>query len=253
VISDGDGLDVSCVRVAAVSDLHFHAGMRGMFAKRWAGLGDEADLFVLCGDLTLKGAVFEARHLAAELANVNVPIVAVLGNHDFDDGAESEIAGLLRQRGVMVLDGQAASFKVRNIEVGVAGAKGFCGGFRGAHVREIGESVMKQFVEEGAREAAKLESALASVRGDVKLAVMHYAPIEATVAGEPPELFPLLGDFRLEEAIDRSGADMALHGHAHRGASSGATRAGIPVHNVAFPIHRQPFRILVIEPRKTVP
>lgn len=251
--SVGDRFDVPCVRVAAVSDLHFHAGMRGMFAERWAGLVDEADLFVLCGDLTLKGAVAEARHLAAELAHASVPIVAVLGNHDFDEGAESEIASLLRQEGVVVLDGQATTFMARNIEVGIAGAKGFCGGFRGTQVRSIGESVMKQFVQEGAREAAKLASALASAKGDVRLAVMHYAPIEGTVAGEPPELFPLLGDFRLEEAIDQAGVDMALHGHAHRGALSGSTRTGIPVHNVAFPIHRQPFRTFVIGPRRAVP
>lgn len=249
----GEGFDVSAVRVAAVSDLHFHAGMRGMFAESWAGLGDKADFFVLCGDLTLKGAVSEARHLAAELANANVPIVAVLGNHDFDAGAELEIAGLLRQEGLVVLDGQATTFMVRNIEVGVAGTKGFCGGFRGARARSIGERVMKEFVQEGAREAAKLESALASAKGDVRLAVMHYAPIEGTVAGEPPELFPLLGDFRLEEAIDRSGADLALHGHAHRGALSGSTLTGIPVHNVAFPIHRQPFRVFVVGPRRTAP
>lgn len=184
----------------------------------------------LCGDLTNFGKTREAEILAEDLRHCTIPVVAVLGNHDYECGQPEEVVRILRSAGVTVLDEQA----VEIAGVGFAGVKGFVGGFGRGELGAFGEQAIKGFVEESINEARKLENALRSLRTDRCVAVLHYAPIAATVAGEPPEIFPFLGSSRLAEAIDRfDNVRFAVHGHAHRGTFEGKTPGGVPVYNCA--------------------
>jgi Icc-related predicted phosphoesterase len=203
-------------------------------------------VLVLCGDLTDSGTPEETHLLVKELTSAKVPVVAVLGNHDFESGKSDEVAKILTDGGVRVLDGDSCEFH----GVGFAGVKGFCGGFGTAALGPWGEDMIKQFVHEAVNEALKLETALARLRMPQRIAVLHYAPIRATVEGEPPEVFAFLGSSRLEEPLTRYPVSAVLHGHAHRGKLEGRTRAGVPVYNVARPLlersfpDRPPFRLL---------
>jgi Icc-related predicted phosphoesterase len=205
-----------------------------------------ADVLVITGDLTDYGLADEARGLVKDLmAVVRIPIVAVLGNHDFESGAEQEIHKILLEAGVCVLDGDACEIQ----GVGFAGVKGFAGGFGRGALGPWGEQIIKMFVHEAVNETLKLESALARLRTDKKVVVLHYSPIEATVEGEPREIFPYLGCSRLEEPLGRYGVTAVVHGHAHKGSPEGRTSTNIPVYNVALPLMRKttpdaPFRIL---------
>lgn len=237
----------AALRVAAVGDLHCTTATAGTLAPRLAPVGDEADVLVLCGDLTDYGRPDEARVLARELAAARLPILAVLGNHDVESGHGPEVAAILADAGVVVLDGE-----VREVGgVAFAGIKGFCGGF-GRHTLEPwGEPAVKAFVAEAVDEAMKLEKALARVRGVPRVALLHYAPIAGTVAGEPLEIYPFLGSTRLEEPLNRYQVTAVFHGHAHRGAPEARTLGGVPVYNVALPLLRRlaparPYRVVEI-------
>jgi Icc-related predicted phosphoesterase len=245
------------VRIAALGDIHVSKTAQGVFQQLFAQINNSADVFVLCGDFTDYGLPEEARILARELTTaVKIPVIAVLGNHDFEGGKEGEITQILRDAGVHVLDGEAVEVH----GVGFAGTKGFCGGFGRGALGPWGEKTIKMFVQEAVDEALKLESALARLRTQQRVALLHYAPVRATVEGEPVEIFPYLGSSRLEEPINRYRVSAVFHGHAHRGAPEGRTSTGVPVYNVAMPllarIHpdRPPFLIVEI-PREgeTVP
>lgn len=225
------------MRIAALGDLHCSRGCAGQLRTLFAEAGRRADVLVLCGDLTQKGLPEEARLLARELedAIAAVPVLAVLGNHDFESGADESVVGILEEAGVTVLDGEAWE----RDGVGFAGVKGFGGGFDERALAPWGETVMKGFVEEATRETFKLERALASLRTSRRVALMHYAPIVATVRGEPLEIYPFLGSSRLAEPLDRYEVDAAFHGHAHQGSIEGRTRGGRPVFNVALPLLRR--------------
>jgi Icc-related predicted phosphoesterase len=212
----------------------------------------------MCGDLTDYGLPDEARILARELAPARLPIIAILGNHDYESGHEAEVRAILTEAGVVVLDGE--SHEVHG--VGFAGTPGFAGGFGRGALGAWGERAIKSFVHEAVNEALKLEAALARLRTPHRIALLHYAPIRDTVMGEPVEIFPWLGSSRLEEPLTRYPVTAVFHGHAHRGAPEGRTSTGIPVYNVsmqvlrdAFP-DRAPYRILEIdtsrEPEVTV-
>jgi Icc-related predicted phosphoesterase len=236
------------VRVAAVGDLHCRKNSHGEFQPLFTRMA-EADVIVLCGDLTDYGLPEEARVLAREIgAAVRIPVLAVLGNHDHEAGHADEVAAILGEAGVRVLDGEGAEVN----GVGFAGVKGFAGGFGEHALQPWGEPVLKQFVREAVEEALKLEAALARLRTPRRVAVLHYAPVRATVETEPPEILAFLGSSRLEEPINRYGAAAALHGHAHHGAPEGHTSAGVPVYNVSIPVLAQafpgqpPFRLLEI-------
>jgi Icc-related predicted phosphoesterase len=211
-------------------------------------IATSADVLVLTGDLTDYGLPEEARGLVKDLAAVvRMPVVAVLGNHDFEAGAEGEIRQILTDAGVHVLDGD--SFEIDG--VGFAGVKGFAGGFGRGALGPWGEQIIKLFVHEAVNEALKLESALARLRTEKKTVILHYSPVEATVEGEPREIFPYLGCSRLEEPLGRFGVSAVVHGHAHKGTAEGRTAANIPVYNVSLPLLRRttperPFRILEI-------
>jgi len=189
-----------------------------------------ADILALCGDLTDRGDPEEARQMAKALGSVTVPIVAVLGNHDYECGKVSEITRILCDAGVRVLDGDAQEV----LGVGFAGVKGFAGGFGRGALGPWGEPLIKQFVREAVDEALKLETALSRLRTARKVALLHYAPIAATVEGEPREIYPYLGSSRLEEPLGRYPVDVVFHGHAHHGAPQGRTMGDVPVYNVSM-------------------
>jgi Icc-related predicted phosphoesterase len=235
--------------LAAIGDLHVNRKSQGMLQPIFAQACERADVLLLCGDLTDYGLAEEATVLAGELGRtVKIPVLAVLGNHDYESGHHEEVTRILSDVGVTVLDGH--SIEVQG--VGFVGVKGFCGGFGRRTLEPWGEPVIKQFVQEAVNEAIKLESGLAKLRTRQRVALLHYAPVQQTVEGEPPEIFPFLGSSRLEEPLNRYGVAMAFHGHAHRGVPEGRTREGIPVYNVALPLLRRlypdqpPFKVVTV-------
>ncbi len=232
------------VRIAAVADLHYREDQdnsEGILARA----AEAADVVVLCGDLTDYGLPEEAARLAKECVAVRVPIVGVLGNHDYQSGREGEVRRILLDAGVQVLDGESCEIH----GIGFGGIKGFCGGF-GRHTLEPwGEEIVKRFVQEAVDETVKLGSALSRLRTSQRIAVLHYAPIQGTVEGEPAEIYPFLGSSRLEEPLNRYGVTAAFHGHAHRGQLEGRTQAGVAVYNVSLPLLKRtrpdrPFHML---------
>lgn len=224
------------VRIAAVGDVHYGKGSQGSIQALFPRLNDEADVLVLCGDLTDYGLAEEAELLARDLtAAVKIPMVGVLGNHDFESGQQDRIKEVLTRAGVIMLDGDACEIH----GVGFAGVKGFAGGFGRGVLGAWGEPMVKQFVNEAVQEALKLESALARLRMARKMAVLHYAPIRTTIEGEPPEIFPYLGTSRLEEPIGRYQVSAVVHGHAHAGSPEGTTTSGVPVYNVSLPLMKK--------------
>ncbi|HKR62818.1 MAG TPA: metallophosphoesterase [Thermoanaerobaculia bacterium] len=218
------------VRIAAVADIHVKKNSQGAMQPLFAQVTEAADVLLLCGDLTDYGTVEEAKILAKDITtSLRIPAIAVLGNHDYESGQEKEVVQILADAGVVVLDGD--SYELYG--VGFAGVKGFAGGFGRRALGAWGETIIKNFVHETINEALKLEAALARLRTPQKVAVLHYAPIQATVNGEPPEIIAFLGSSRLEEPIDRYRVNVVFHGHAHRGSPEGRTKANTPVYNVA--------------------
>lgn len=234
------------VRIAAVGDTHCKKTTQGELRNVFAEINDSADILILCGDLTDYGLPEEAQIFIKELGPVKIPIVGVLGNHDYESGKELEVKQILTDAGVTILDGEATEI----LGIGFAGIKGFAGGFGRGALGPWGEPAIKSFVNEAVQEALKLESALARLRTNEKIAILHYAPIKGTVEGEPVEIFPYLGTSRLEEPLIRYPVSVVFHGHAHSGSLEGATATGTPVYNVAMPLLRKkmpeksPFRLL---------
>lgn len=231
------------IRIAAVGDLHVGEDSRGLWAPRLRNLAREADVLLLAGDLTQAGGVDEAAVLVDELRAATVPTIAVLGNHDYHSNAEEKIRHLLREIGVQVLEGNGTVVQVGGARVGIAGTKGFGGGFAGACGSDFGEPEMKAFIRHTQHLADRLQRSLAELEADVRVALLHYSPIPATLQGERLEIYPFLGSYLLAEAIDHSGADLVLHGHAHAGSERGVTPAGIRVRNVAQPVIRSAYRV----------
>lgn len=235
------------IRIAAVGDIHFGEDSRGTMRAHWERLHECADVLLLGGDLTNLGAAGQARALAAELACVTIPIVAVLGNHDYHADEPHAVRAVLEAVGVRVLEGESTVIHAGEVTLGIAGSKGFGGGFAGACGHAFGEPEMKNFMYVTERCAAGLEESLASLRADYRVALLHYAPVKDTLAGERLEIFPFLGSYRLAEALDRAGADLVIHGHAHSGSEKGVTPRGIPVRNVAMPLIRRPYALFTFD------
>lgn len=225
------------VRIAAVGDLHCRKASAGTLAPLLAPVNELADVLLLCGDLTDYGLVEEAHVLAKELGSVRIPMIGVLGNHDLEAGMEHEIVDVLAAAGVQMLDGDAVEVH----GIGIAGVKGFVGGFGRGTLGPWGEPMIKRFVQEAVDESLKLESALQRLRTERRIAMMHYAPVRSTVEGEPPEIFAYCGCGRLEEPLHRYPVELVFHGHAHHGSPEGRTENGIPVFNVALPLLRRTF------------
>lgn len=233
------------VRVAAAADLHLGPDSSGLLAPELSGIEERADLLLIAGDFTRHGDPAEAQVFAGELSDVSIPIVAVLGNHDYHSDQEELVTKTLEQAGVVILEGDSIVVEVGDAGVGVAGTKGFGGGLRGACGSDFGEREMKGFVRHSKELADRLQTHLeALAHADVRLALTHYSPIAATLEGEKPEIFPFLGSYYLEDAIDAGGANAAFHGHAHAGAEAGRTRGGVPVYNVAHPVIRATYKII---------
>ncbi len=239
------------VRVAAVGDIHLGAGSAGVLRPSFSTIGEHADLLLLAGDLTRHGTVEEALVVADEFAALPVPVVAVLGNHDYHDERPQEVAAILANRGVATLEAQTAIVEVRGCRVGIAGTKGFGGGFAGHALDAFGEPEIKDFARRTAACAQGLAvglDALKSAGCALRIALTHYAPVPDTVLGEPPEIYPFLGSYLLAQAIDASGADLAVHGHAHSGTEHGMTSGGVKVRNVAQPLIRRAYALYHLDP-----
>jgi Icc-related predicted phosphoesterase len=240
------------VRIAAVGDLHFgrtpETSVQGLLRQ----MSEAADIIVLCGDLTDTGHPDDARRLVKELGAVRVPMVAVLGNHDYELGRTEELQHILCDAGVQVLDGTSCEL----LGVGFAGTKGFCGGFGRRALGPWGEESIKLFVREAVDEALKLETSLSKLRTDRRVALLHYSPIAGTVEGEPREIYPYLGSSRLEEPLIRYPVDVVFHGHAHHGTLEGKTVSGVTVYNVSLALLQRsfpeapPFRVVELPIRQ---
>ena len=226
------------VRVAAVGDVHCKKTSQGELQPFFQQLNNNADVLLLCGDLTDYGLPEEARVLAKELTtSLKIPVVGVLGNHDFESDQAPEVQEILCEAGVHMLDGDACEIH----GIGFAGTKGFTGGFGERALEPWGEHSIKQFVHEAIDEALKLERAISRLQTAQRIVLLHYSPIRATVEGEPLELFPFLGSSRLEEPLNRFPVTAVFHGHAHHGSPEGRTQQDVPVFNVALPLLRRIF------------
>ncbi len=235
------------IRVAASADLHCRIDDHGRFRNFIKHVNSVADVLLLCGDLTDRGKVEEARVLAEELSGLHVPCAAVLGNHDYDQGLTKEICEILSKVNVKLLDGDRYVFEK---VLGVAGIKGFGGGYENATLQAFGEPPVKSFVQESVSESLKLEAALGQLTTPKKVVIMHYAPIVGTTIGEIPEIRPFLGTSRLAGPVNRYGADAIFHGHAHHGSLQAKTDKGVPVYNVAMPLlkmHTPEQRFVLLE------
>jgi Icc-related predicted phosphoesterase len=235
------------VRIAAIGDLHLgRTAQPGSLQPLFSQISEAADILLLCGDLTDYGLAEEARALVKELTPaVKIPVVAVLGNHDVESNQQVEIVQILKDAGVVTLDGETCEVH----GIGFAGIKGFAGGFGRRALGPWGEEIVKKFVHEAVDEALKLESALARLRNDHLVVLLHYAPIQGTVEGEPCDIYPFLGCSRLEDPITRFPVSAVFHGHAHHGAPEGRTRTNVPVYNVSASLMREvfpdrPFRLI---------
>ena len=229
------------ITIAAAADLHYGQDSAGVLDIQLRQLESSADILLLAGDLTKVGDPAEAKILANEISHLRIPVVAVLGNHDYHQDSQDSIRQILEDAQIQVLEGEAISVTTGDVTVAIAGSKGFCGGFAGACGAEFGEPEMKTFVHHTRICAEQLEASLSEVEGDLKVALLHYSPVEETLKGERLEIYPFLGSYLLAEAVDRAGADVVFHGHAHAGAERGTTPGGIPVRNVAQSVIGHPY------------
>jgi Icc-related predicted phosphoesterase len=226
------------LKVAAIGDLHVMEDSVAPYRELFTEISGEADVLVLCGDLTNFGKTSEAEILAEDIRACSIPVVGVLGNHDYECGQPETVCEILHGAGMTVLDEQAIEIE----GVGFAGVKGFLGGFGRGELAPFGEPLVKAFVDEALNEARKLENGLRSLRTERSLAVLHYSPTEETLEGEPTAIYQYLGSARLADAIDRfDHVQAVVHGHAHHGKYEGKTPRGTPVYNVAQFVCRQQF------------
>ncbi|PPJ20950.1 metallophosphoesterase [Nocardia nova] len=236
------------VRIAAVADIHLGAESQGTLRPALERLPEEADVLLVGGDLTRHGTLDEARVVATELGDPGVPVIAVLGNHDHHSDRQDDITALLCDHGIRVLEGTSTTVTVGPHSLGVAGTKGFGGGFAGKCASVFGERIMREFASYTVDLADALHVALCRLDTDVKVALTHYSPCGDTLHGEPPEIYPFLGSYLLGEAIDTcGGADLAIHGHAHAGYERGTTPGGVRVRNVAQPVIRAAYTVYDLE------
>jgi Icc-related predicted phosphoesterase len=235
------------IRIAAAGDVHFDRTSRGRLSRYWPELEGKACAFLLAGDLTHVGHEEEAKVLAADLAECPVPVIAVLGNHDYHLDHVEEVKGHLKNARVQVLDRSSTVINFRGIAVGIYGTKGFGGGFVGACCSDFGEKETKAFIGHTKQVAKELKTGLLSLPTEYKIALLHYSPTAQTLLGEKKEIYPFLGSYLLGEAIDAGGADVAFHGHAHKGTEHGKTLGGVPVRNVAQHVIHHVFKIYSLD------
>ncbi len=235
------------IRIAAAGDIHFDRKSHNRFSQHFSNLRDKADFLLLAGDLTQTGHIEEMKVLAEDLLKCPIPVVAVLGNHDYHSDQVEESIRILNDVKVTVLERNSVILNIGNYRVGIAGAKGFGGGFVGACGSDFGEPEMKSFVRHSRTHARELELSIKKLDTDYKIVLLHYSPTAQTLAGEKKEIYPFLGSYFLAEAIDYGKADIAFHGHAHAGIERGETPGGCPVRNVAQPVIRHAYNIYTLE------
>jgi Icc-related predicted phosphoesterase len=231
------------LRIAAVADIHLGEDLRGHYRKKIEGIERRADVLLVGGDLTRHGTIAEGRVVAEELSGLPIPVVAVLGNHDYHSDCNQEIIALLRDAGIVVLDDESTVVPIDGVRLGVAGGKGFGGGFAGKCASEFGEPETKAFVRHTKEIAERWRRALKDLDADHRVVLSHYSPVKDTLMGEPPEIYPFLGSYMLAEAADAEGADLFIHGHAHAGTEKGVTPGGIRVRNVALPVIKHAYTV----------
>ncbi len=231
------------IRIAAVGDVHLDEDVVGRFRPALEELPDCADVLLLAGDLTRHGTESEARCVAQEFGDLGVPVITVLGNHDHQCDEVPQVVKVLEDAGITVLEGTGIVLECAGGRLGVAGAKGFGGGFAGRCASDFGEPEMKAFVQTTKDSADSLGAALRGLDCDVLVALTHYSPVPDTLAGEPLEIYPFLGCYQLGQAIDSAPTALALHGHAHHGSERGTTPGGVRVRNVAHPVIKQAYSI----------
>jgi Icc-related predicted phosphoesterase len=235
---------MSAVRVAAVGDVHMDADVLGRYRPALEHLPDKADVLLLAGDLTRHGTVDEARCVAEEFGDVGVPVVAVLGNHDHHSDEVPGVVKVLEAGGIIVLECTGVVLDCSGVRLGIAGTKGFGGGFAGRCASEFGEPEMKAFIRHTRTIADGFAAALRELDCDVRVGLLHYAPVPETLVGEPLEIYPFLGSYLLAQALDASpDTALAVHGHAHHGSERGVTPGGVKVRNVAHPVIRQAYSV----------
>jgi Icc-related predicted phosphoesterase len=226
------------MRVAAIGDLHVQEMDVAPYRELFAEISSHADVLALCGDLTNFGKSTEAEILAEDIKTCSIPVIGVLGNHDYECGQPEKVVEILRGAGMTLLDEQAHEID----GVGFAGVKGFMGGYGRGELAPFGEPIAKLFVDEAMNEARKLENQLRTLRTERSVAVLHYSPIVGTIEGEPEAIFQYLGSQRLCDPIDRfDHVKAVVHGHAHHGTYEGRTPRGTPVYNVAQFVLREKF------------
>lgn len=240
------------ITIAAAGDIHFDRKSHNRFGQHLHELSGKADLLLLAGDLTQTGHPDEMLVLASDLKNSPVPVVAVLGNHDYHMDQVEAVSKILIDVGVTVLERTSTVLDIKGSKVGIAGAKGFGGGFVGASGSDFGEQEMKNFMRHSKQEARQLEQVIKEMEADYKIVLLHYSPTTQTLTGEKKEIYPFLGCYYLAEAVDYGKADIVFHGHAHAGVERGETPAGIPVRNVAQPVIRHAFNIYTLEKSKPI-
>jgi uncharacterized protein len=235
------------LRIAAVGDVHCRESNREAVVSAFAGLGDDVDLVLVAGDLTSHGRLDEAEILCEAAAQTEAPVYAVLGNHDWHADEAEAILLRLGEGGVKMLDRRAAVCQAGGVEVGIVGVKGFVGGFAPRHLPDFGEPSLRAVYAEATAEVEALEAGLREIATcPVRIVLLHYAPIEATLEGEPREIFVFMGSDRLAAPILEHGPDLVLHGHAHAGSPDG-TIGDTPVHNVSRPVLGADFRIVELD------
>ena len=231
------------IRIAAVGDVHLDQDVVGRFRPALEELPDCADVLLLAGDLTRHGTESEARCVAQEFGGLGIPVITVLGNHDHQCDQVSQVVKVLEDAGITVLEGTGMVLEFPGGRLGVAGVKGFGGGFAGRCASDFGEPEMKAFVQTTNESAEALGKALRGLDCDLLVALTHYSPVPDTLAGEPLEIYPFLGSYQLGQAIDSAPTALALHGHAHAGTERGTTPGGVRVRNVAHPVIKQAYSI----------
>ncbi len=230
-------------RLAAVGDLHCSETSAGSYRYSFEDLNQLADVLALCGDLTRRGKMSEIEVVLENLAEVRIPIVAVLGNHDYHEKNNHHFHDYLEEAGVAVLDGDSFTVTINGHTAGFAGAKGFAGGFGLRALPDFGEELWRVFYRETLAEAGKIRRALEELDTELKIAILHYSPVLATLTGEDPQIYAFMGSSELAKAIDEGGADLALHSHAHFGRELGRTPGGVPVSNVSEPLLGKPYKL----------
>ncbi len=239
------------IRVAAVADVHMDDDVLGRYRPALEELPGKADVLLLAGDLTRHGSASEARCVATEFGRLGVPVVAVLGNHDYHCDEVPQVVEILGEAEIAVLEGMGVVVDTPGGRLGVAGVKGFGGGFAGRCASEFGEPELKAFVRTTCDIADRLGAALRELDCDLRVALTHYAPVPETLAGEPLEIYPFLGSYMLGQAIDSAPTALAIHGHAHHGSERGATPGGVRVRNVAHPVIKQAYNVFHVCGQRT--